>query len=122
MHIYGTRETSYILTACQPKVHVTASRFGHQDYLANLESMPELPEMQVIVLDEPGPAGSLGFAELLAADPLPLPWLWIPQVPRLWGGPRVPRRARRAWSIRIKLSVRRSRSSVRPLHRQDARR
>ena len=53
VHIYGTRETSYILNACQPKVHVTASRFGHQDFLANLESMPDIPGMQLIVLDEP---------------------------------------------------------------------
>ena len=45
VHIYGSRETSYILDQCRPKVHVTASRFGHQDFLANLESMAGSPEM-----------------------------------------------------------------------------
>ncbi|HUC04260.1 MAG TPA: AMP-binding protein, partial [Acidimicrobiales bacterium] len=34
VHIYGSRETSYILNACRPRVHVTAARFGHQDFLA----------------------------------------------------------------------------------------
>ena len=47
VHIYGSRETSYILDACRPRVHVTAARFGHQDFLANLETMPDIPGMQL---------------------------------------------------------------------------
>ena len=82
VHIYGTRETSYILDACQPKVHVTAARFGHQDFLANLESMPDVPGMQLIVLDQAGPAGSVGFDELLAADPIAAPVQRRPRQPR----------------------------------------
>src|SRR5580704_5548763 len=73
VHIYGTRETSYILNECRPKVHVTASRFGHQDFLSNLESMPDVPGMQLIVLDQPGPAGSTGFDELLEVDAIDSP-------------------------------------------------
>ena len=45
VHIYGSRETGYILNQCRPKVHVTASRFGHQDFLANLETITGLRRM-----------------------------------------------------------------------------
>jgi acyl-CoA synthetase (AMP-forming)/AMP-acid ligase II len=73
VHIYGSRETSYILDACRPKLHVTASRFGHQDFLANLESMPEQPGMQLVVLDGAGPRGSIGFDDLLSSPPIEEP-------------------------------------------------
>lgn len=46
VHIYGSRETSYILRACSPRVHVTASQFGHQDFLANLRAMPDLRSLR----------------------------------------------------------------------------
>jgi acyl-CoA synthetase len=85
VHIYGARETSYILNACQPTVHVTAARFGHQDFLANLESMSDLPEMQLIVLGQAGPAGSIGFDELLAAEAIAAPVGVDPGAPALVG-------------------------------------
>jgi len=85
VHIYGTRETSYILGACRPRVHVTASRFGHQDFLANLEAMPELPGTELVVLDGDGPAGSVGFAELLASAPIESPVPVDPGAPALVG-------------------------------------
>jgi acyl-CoA synthetase len=85
VHIYGTRETSYILKECRPRVHVTASRFGHQDFLANLVSMPDIPEMQLIVLDQPGPAGSSGFAELLDKEAIEQPVQVDPGSPALVG-------------------------------------
>ena len=59
VHIYGSRETAYILKQCQPKVHVTASRFGYQDFLANLESMADLPDFELVVTDEKVPSGQL---------------------------------------------------------------
>ncbi len=85
VHIYGTRETSYILEACAPRVHVTAARFGHQDFLANLESMADIPEMQLVVLDGGGPAGSIDFGQLLGAAPLAAPVLVDPGGPALVG-------------------------------------
>jgi acyl-CoA synthetase len=85
VHIYGSRETSYILDNCRPRVHVTASRFGHQDFLANLAAMPDLPEMQLVVLDGAGPAGSVGFDDLLAAPPLGSPVPVDPDAPALVG-------------------------------------
>ena len=85
VHIYGSRETSYILRECRPKVHVTASQFGHQDFLANLEGMHDLPEMQVVVLDGTGPEGSIGFRELLSAPPIESPVRVDPDTPALVG-------------------------------------
>jgi acyl-CoA synthetase len=85
VHIYGTRETSYILNECQPMVHVTASRFGHQDFLANLESMPDVPATQLIVLDQTGPGGSIGFGELFEEDAIDSPVQVDPGTPALVG-------------------------------------
>ena len=85
VHIYGIRETSYILTACRPTVHVTAAKFGHQDFLANLEEVPDIPGMQLAVLDGGGPAGSIAFSDLLAADPLEAPIAVDPGAPALVG-------------------------------------
>ncbi len=85
VHIYGSRETSYILGACRPKVHVTAARFGHQDFLANLESMPDLPDMELVVVDGAGPRGSVGFGELLDAPALEAPATVDPGAPALVG-------------------------------------
>jgi acyl-CoA synthetase len=63
---------------------VTAAQFGHQDFLANLESVSEIPGMQLVVLGA-GPAGSIGFDELLAEDPLPAPVKVDPGSPALVG-------------------------------------
>ena len=85
VHIYGSRETSYILGQCQPRVHVTATRFGHQDFLANLASMSALPDMQLVVVGGSGPAGSIGFEVLLSADPIDGPAKVDPASPALVG-------------------------------------
>jgi acyl-CoA synthetase len=85
VHIYGSRETSYILGQCQPRVHVTATRFGHQDFLANLESMTDRPDMQVVVIGGDGPTGSVGFEDLLLADPIEAPAMVDPATPALVG-------------------------------------
>jgi acyl-CoA synthetase (AMP-forming)/AMP-acid ligase II len=85
VHIYGSRETAYILGACRPQIHVTASRFGHQDFLANLETMPDHPAAELVVLDGGGPAGSTGFAELLNAARIESPVDVDPGSPALVG-------------------------------------
>ena len=85
VHIYGSRETAYILEACRPTVHVTAAKFGHQDFLANLEEVPDIPGMQLVVLDGGGPEGSIAFSDLLAADPLGAPIAVDPGTPALVG-------------------------------------
>lgn len=39
VHFYGRKEVAYILRTSEARVLVTADRFGHQDYLGNLEEM-----------------------------------------------------------------------------------
>jgi acyl-CoA synthetase (AMP-forming)/AMP-acid ligase II len=85
VHIYGTRETSYILGQCQPRVHVTATQFGHQDYLANLEAMSDRPDMQIVVIAGDGPSGTIGFGDLLSAEPIDAPATVDPGAPALVG-------------------------------------
>lgn len=85
VHIYGTKETSYILGACRPKVHVTASRFGHQDFLANLEAMPDIEGTKLVVVGDAGPAGSVPFDTLLACDQIDAPLRVDPSAPALVG-------------------------------------
>ena len=73
VHIYGTKELSYILDECEPRVHVTAPRFGRQDYLANLASLPDLASTRVVVTGGSGeerPPGYTPFSQLAGAAPV----------------------------------------------------
>ncbi len=85
VHIYGSRELAYILRQCEPRVHVTASRFGHQDFIANLASIETDPGLQVVVIDGDGPPGSSSFADLLDTAPIDAPLLTDPASPALVG-------------------------------------
>ena len=85
VHIYGSRELSYILGECQPRVHVTASRFGHQDYIANLESLDRLPNTDVVVVGDSCPAGYIPFQRLADSAPIADPVADDPSNPALVG-------------------------------------
>lgn len=85
VHIYGSRELSYILRECEPRVHVTAPRFGRQDYLANLASLPAPPPMQVVVTGDECPAGFTPFDQLAAATPADTPAPVDPSKPAVVG-------------------------------------
>jgi acyl-CoA synthetase (AMP-forming)/AMP-acid ligase II len=60
VHFYGTKEVRYILRKTRVKALVTADRFGHQDFLANLETMR-------------GELRDLAFADLVADHPIAAP-------------------------------------------------
>lgn len=85
VHIYGSRETAYILNQCEPKVHVTASAFGHQNFVDNLKSMADLPDFELVVADEKVPSGCGRFFDLLDEDPIASPAHVDPAVPALIG-------------------------------------
>ncbi len=74
VHIYGSRELGYILRQCEPRVHVTASQFGRQDYLANLAEVGDLQAMTVVLADADADAGAtaglVSFSELTAGPPI----------------------------------------------------
>jgi acyl-CoA synthetase len=84
VHIYGRHELEYILRQSQPRVHVTASSFGHQDYLANLEAIGDLP-MDIFVIDGDGRAGTSRFEDLSASELLEAPAPTDPGAPALIG-------------------------------------
>ncbi len=85
VHFYGPKEVGYILRRTRVKALVTADRFGHQDFLANLASVrADLDDLEwVAVLGEGGAPGDLAFDELVAADALDVPALVDPSSPAL---------------------------------------
>lgn len=70
VHFYGKKEVAYILRTSGARVLVTADRFGHQDYLANLEGIGA-PEHVFVVGADRGPHEP--FAALADADALAEP-------------------------------------------------
>jgi acyl-CoA synthetase len=85
VHIYGVHELSYILGSCHPKVHVAAVKFGQQDYLANLATIGDLGDTEVIVIggDPDGRHGS--FDELVSGPPIEGPVAADPASPSVVG-------------------------------------
>jgi acyl-CoA synthetase (AMP-forming)/AMP-acid ligase II len=82
VHFYGAKEVEYILRRTQVKALVTADRFGHLDYLANLDGMRAgLPHLEwAAVVGEAG--GHVAFDDLLA-EPVAGPIAVDPDAPAL---------------------------------------
>ena len=86
VHLYGSRELSYILRECAPCVHVTAPRFGRQDYLANLAAASDdLLPMAVVVTGDACPEGYIPFDRLAQSAPVGGPTLVDPASPAIVG-------------------------------------
>jgi acyl-CoA synthetase (AMP-forming)/AMP-acid ligase II len=66
VHFYGPKEVGYILRKTRVKALVTADRFGHQDFLANLDGLlPDLPDLEwVAVVGDRDGRDHLAFDEL----------------------------------------------------------
>ncbi|MFM8972442.1 MAG: AMP-binding protein, partial [Actinomycetota bacterium] len=72
VHFYGPKEVGYILRKTRVRALITADRFGHQDFLANLDGLcDDLPDLEwvAVVGDDEG-RGLLAFADLAATDPI----------------------------------------------------
>ena len=66
VHFYGPKEVGYILRKTRVKALVTADRFGHQDFLANLDSLrDDLPDLEWVAV-----VGDRGGRDLLTFDDL----------------------------------------------------
>jgi acyl-CoA synthetase (AMP-forming)/AMP-acid ligase II len=89
VHFYGAKEVGYILSRTKVRALVTADRFGHQDFLANLARIrPTLPDLELVavVRSDPTtdlPAGAVAFDDLLDAGPLDEPVPVDPDTPAL---------------------------------------
>jgi acyl-CoA synthetase (AMP-forming)/AMP-acid ligase II len=86
VHFYGPKEVGFILRQSGARVFVTAARFGHLDYLANLDTLlPDLPELELVavVTDDDVPTGLVPFTALADADPIGAPARVDPSSPAL---------------------------------------
>jgi acyl-CoA synthetase len=76
VHFYGPKEVGYILRKTRVKALVTADRFGHQDFLANLAGMRgSLTDLEWVAIvgdrtSDAVDARDFAFADLVADEPL----------------------------------------------------
>jgi acyl-CoA synthetase (AMP-forming)/AMP-acid ligase II len=85
VHFYGPKEVEFILRQSGARFLVTADRFGHVDYLVNLEALrPTLPALeQVWVVGDSIPSAAKPFTELEGGDPIDGPLSTDPSAPAL---------------------------------------
>jgi acyl-CoA synthetase len=85
VHFYGPKEVGFILEQSSARVLVTADRFGHLDFLANLEALrPTLAALEhVYVVGGDAPSPAQPFSVLTAADPVEGPVPTDPAAPAL---------------------------------------
>jgi acyl-CoA synthetase (AMP-forming)/AMP-acid ligase II len=85
VHFYGPKEVGYILRKTRVKALITADRFGHQDFLANLDSLQsDLPDLEwVVVVGDLAGRDHTQFAELAGAEPIEGPAAIDPRSPAL---------------------------------------
>jgi len=85
VHFYGPKEVGFILRQSGARWFITADRFAHMDYLANLETLrPDLPALEdVFVVGDRVPTGARSYDVLAAADPIDGPATADPSAPAL---------------------------------------
>jgi acyl-CoA synthetase (AMP-forming)/AMP-acid ligase II len=90
VHFYGPKELGYILRRTRVKALVTADRFGHLDYLANLERLRgDLPDLEWVTVVGDGAVEAsdledvVPFDVLLTADAVDAPESVDPSSPAL---------------------------------------
>jgi acyl-CoA synthetase (AMP-forming)/AMP-acid ligase II len=87
VHFYGAKEVGYILRRTRVKALVTADRFGHQDFLANLETIRaegNVDDLEwVAVVGDSAPGGAFAFSELLGNGRIDAPVAVDPMAPAL---------------------------------------
>ena len=74
VHFYGAKELEYIVRVTEPKLVITADRFGHADYLSAYSELLGVQAVQWAVVGETPseelPADALPFQSLLDAEPI----------------------------------------------------
>jgi acyl-CoA synthetase (AMP-forming)/AMP-acid ligase II len=85
VHFYGQKEVEFILRQSGARVLITADRFGHVDYLANLSAVrPGLPDLEeVFVVGDDVPSDARPFSDLSDGDPIDGPLPADPSAPAL---------------------------------------
>ncbi len=85
VHFYGPKEVGFILEQSGSRTLITADRFGHLDFLANLDVLrPRLNRLeQVFVVGAAAPAGTKPFSVLAEGPPVEGPVATDPAAPAL---------------------------------------
>jgi acyl-CoA synthetase (AMP-forming)/AMP-acid ligase II len=85
VHFYGAKEVGFILEQSRSRVLITADRFGHLDFLANLDALrPRLDALEhVIVVGDTVPRDAIPFSALAADAPVDGPAPTDPSAPAL---------------------------------------
>jgi acyl-CoA synthetase len=87
VHFYGPKEVGFILRQSGARVLVTADRFGHLDFLANLDNLrPDLPDLELVAVvtdDADLPRDLLPFMALAGDDAIAAPARVDPSAPAL---------------------------------------
>jgi len=85
VHFYGQKEVEFILRQSGARWFVTADKFGHLDFLANLEQVrPRLTTLEdVFVVGDTVPGDARPFSALADADPIDGPAVTDPMAPAL---------------------------------------
>jgi acyl-CoA synthetase (AMP-forming)/AMP-acid ligase II len=77
VHFYGPKELGYILGHAGSRAHLTASRWGHLDYLETVTELARsLPALETIVVSEHGgalPDGIVGWSDAADGEPVDEP-------------------------------------------------
>ncbi|HEY6316894.1 MAG TPA: AMP-binding protein, partial [Acidimicrobiia bacterium] len=85
VHFYGQKEVRFILEQSGARVLITADRFGHLDFLANLAALrPRLDALEhVLIVGDTVPTDAAPFSTLADADPVDGPTPTDPSAPAL---------------------------------------
>ena len=74
VHFYGPKEVAFILQESGARMHLSADRFAHSDYLAALDAvLPTTPDVEDVIVAGDSAGAHTPFSALLDADPLPAP-------------------------------------------------
>jgi acyl-CoA synthetase (AMP-forming)/AMP-acid ligase II len=82
VHFYGPKEVAFILQESGARLHLSADRFGHANYLDALDAvLPQTPGVEEVIVAGDSAGSHTPFATLLDADPLPAPIQVDPAAP-----------------------------------------
>jgi acyl-coenzyme A synthetase/AMP-(fatty) acid ligase len=69
VHSYGPKDTDWILQRVRPRVYVLPERWDGNDYLARLDAMPSVDDIEtVVVVGDRAPTGTMTWDELAALE------------------------------------------------------
>jgi acyl-CoA synthetase (AMP-forming)/AMP-acid ligase II len=64
VHIYGPKETDWILRASGARMLLCPDRWGKLDFLERLRRMPSVADLQVVIVGDDVPSGAMAWREL----------------------------------------------------------